>query len=170
MAAHTKSNYPWMDVRFNAVSNTEGIAVFSQVVSNNKELTGCSSMGPKEDLFNHPDLIAVNNIEVPMTTMEKILENIPGVIDVVKVDTEGYTWEVLEGFGPRLHDVKVFHLETERDPNHEGHHLMGEITGYMTAKGFALVDVSYEWGWGIQDQVWVNKALAQYHTEVFRAN
>ena len=40
----------------------------------------------------------------------------------------------------------------------------------MEENGFALVDISYEWGWGIQDQVWVNKALVQTNREVFWDN
>ena len=167
----TKFNYPWMDVQFTAVADTNGSTTFHQVSSDNKELVGCSSIFSKETAM-YPEDFANNTkpITVPLTRMDTLLENTHGLIDVVKVDTEGYTWQVLQGFGERLKDVKLLHLETERDKLHDSHVTYEEVTAFMEANGFALVDVSYEWGWGIQDQVWVNKALAQRNLEVFRQN
>ena len=34
----------------------------------------------------------------------------------------------------------------------------------MYKKGFTLVDRSYEWGAGIEDQTWINNKLIKYHT------
>jgi len=38
----------------------------------------------------------------------------------------------------------------------------------MKDNGFELVDKSYEWGWGIEDQVWINKDLAVKNKELFQ--
>jgi hypothetical protein len=35
----------------------------------------------------------------------------------------------------------------------------------MNHNNFYLADKSYEWGWHIEDQVWINKALALNNTE-----
>lgn len=165
----TRKNYPWMDVRFTAVGDYNGQTMFHSVVSDNKELVGCSSIISKETAMYPQDFANnVNVLTVPMTRMDAILEDSVGSIDVVKVDTEGFTWQVLQGFGDRLKDVKVFHLETERTQLTPEHVTFEHITKFMEENGFFLVDVSYEWGWGIQDQVWVNKDLAQYNREVFR--
>jgi hypothetical protein len=37
-------------------------------------------------------------------------------------------------------------------------------TNIMQDLGFSLVDVSYQWGWSIQDQVWVNTKHERYRS------
>ena len=164
----TRSNYPWMDVKHAAIGDVNGEITFHKVSSDNKELVGCSSIFSKETSM-YPQDFANNTtaITVPITRMDTVLEGTPGLIDVVKVDTEGFTWQVLQGFGDRLKDVKVFHLETERVKVNETHVTLEAVTDFMKEHGFYLADISYEWGWGIQDQVWVNKDLAIKCREVF---
>ena len=102
--------------------------------------------------------------------MDTLLSNLGlnDKIDVIKIDTEGYSWQVLQGFGDRLKDVRLFHLETEKTPVHDEHVTTEKITQFMKDNGFALVDASYEWGWNIEDQVWVNKELVLRHPECFK--
>jgi hypothetical protein len=83
---------------------------------------------------------------------------------------EGFSAQVLSGFGERLNDIKLLHVETEFTPVHDNHILTDEVTAFMKDKGFVLVDVSYEWGPGIQDQIWVNPKLAMYHLDFFKFN
>lgn len=167
-AGLTQSRYPWMDVVNTAVSDTEGNAEFYQVNSNDIEVMGTSSFIDKSySTAVSPEFYKgiVGTITVPVTRMDKILPE--GEVDVVKVDTEGYTWQVLQGFGDRLKDVKLFHLETEPNKLSPEHVTTKEITSFMEEQGFYLADVSYEWGPHIQDQVWVNKSKALRCTELF---
>lgn len=164
-----KSKYPWMEVIYTAASDKEGTIVFNQVNSPDKEIMGTSSIFSKDKSVSpspqeYEGLI--NQIEVPTTRIDTLLKDEPN-IDVVKIDTEGYTWQVLQGFGDRLKDVKLFHLETEQAPVHEDHITTEKIVEFMESNGFALVDTSHEWGWLIQDQVWVNKALIVKNKECF---
>jgi hypothetical protein len=100
--------------------------------------------------------------------MDSLLrENTTGLLDLVKVDVEGFTWEVLNGFGLRLRDVKMFHLETDHIKTQPNHKSPEEIAAFMEANDFFLVDKSYEWGPGIEDQIWINKDYVIYHKEVF---
>ena len=98
-------------------------------------------------------------------------ENIFSDIDIVKVDTEGFSYQVLEGFGDRIKNVKLFHLETETEPTHKEHKNNKEVAAFMEQKGFVLVDLSYEGsmglGKGIEDQVWVNPKLATRNVAFF---
>jgi len=165
----TRSRYPWMTVIETAASDKEGTITFHQVNSPNKEIMGTSSIFSKDQSISpspqeYEGLI--QEITVPTTRMDTLLKD-EDSIDVVKIDTEGYTWQVLQGFGDRLKDVKIFHLETEQAPVHEDHVTTEKITEFMEKNGFALVDSSYEWGWLIQDQVWVNKALVVKNKECF---
>ena len=47
--------------------------------------------------------------------------------DLVKIDVEGYTWEVLKGFGSRIHSVKAFQIETEKSEMWKGQKVHTEI-------------------------------------------
>jgi hypothetical protein len=77
-------------------------------------------------------------------------------IDIIKVDIEGYTHEFLEGLGKYIKNVKLFHLETETFYRHFQHKTNNHIINFMINNGFLLCDVQYQWGEGIQDQIWIN--------------
>lgn len=171
--AHTKAKYPWMSTVYSAVTDTDGKTEFHIVKDANKESSGTSSVFSKDKSVNPaPEYYAgkVQKVTVPSVRMDTLLARL-GLnekIDVIKVDTEGYSWQVLQGFGDRLKDVRLFHLETEKTSIHDEHVTTEKITQFMNDNGFALVDVSYEWGWNIEDQVWVNKALVIRHPECFK--
>jgi hypothetical protein len=165
-----KNNYPWMVTLQVAVSDKDGEVTFHKVNSDNKELAGCSSMANKDKTMFPQDFEGImEEIKVPCKRMDTLLSsiNLNELVDVIKVDTEGFTWQVLQGFGERLKDVKLFHLETEKSPIHDDHVLTPEITAFMKDNNFFLADISYEWGPDIQDQVWVNKAHAIRCKDVF---
>jgi hypothetical protein len=61
--------------------------------------------------------------------------------------------------GESVQNTKVFHLETETFARHPGHKDSLAIQEFMTDAGFDLLDVSYEWGPTIEDQIWVNRAI-----------
>lgn len=170
----TLKSYPWMKIEQLAVSDFDGKSTFQQVHSGNENMDGCSSLFAekveKEPQFEN----AVTTIEVAVTRMDTFLnkQGLNGPIDVVKVDTEGYTWQVLQGFGARLNDVKLFHLETEAEPTHKDHKNNKEVSDFMEENGFVLVDLSYEGsmglGKGIEDQIWVNPKLATRNVAYFQ--
>ena len=170
--SQTRSNYPWMDIVYTAITEKNGEIDFHIVNGDDKESSGTSSVFNKDKSISpSPEYYAnkIQKITVPSTRMDTLLSNL-GVndkIDVVKIDTEGYSWQVLQGFGDRLKDVRLFHLETEKTSVHDDHLTSDKITEFMSDNGFALIDVSYEWGWNIEDQVWVNRALVLKHPECF---
>lgn len=154
-----RERYPDVTVHEVAVSDYEGDSTFVRVISDNKDAVGMSSLdvahqdtkgkGPKEV------------ITVEVRRLESIMPD--GLIDIMKIDCEGYSWEVLHGMGERIHDVRVFHVETEHPEfsgwSHEGHKNNEQVADFMRERGFELYTTQYEWG-GIQDQVWVNASLA----------
>lgn len=166
--ALTKSLHPWMDIYYGAVSDADGETEFYQVVDEDVELMGCSSMADKEQtMFKNDFEGKVHKIKVPMMRMDTFLNNIGMTedIDVVKIDTEGFSWQVLQGFGDKLKTIRLLHVETERETKYPNHVLSDEITKFMEDQGFALVDKSYEWGWGIEDQIWVNRKFVWRHPQ-----
>jgi FkbM family methyltransferase len=169
----TNLRYPWMNILHTAISDHDGETSFQQVVSENESMAGCSSIYANK-VANEPQFKdIVNTITVPLARMDTLLEDLGlnELIDVVKVDVEGYTWEVLQGFGDRLKDVKLFHLETEVEPTHANHKNNKQIIKWMEEQKFVLVDISYEGSnginGGIEDQVWVNPVHALTNRECF---
>lgn len=157
----TRTAYPSFEVYEIAVSDFDGETEFVQIVSDNKDLAGCSSMNhskiDSEEIFRKSDH---HIIKVPVTRLDTLLGGVEpykdNPIDVIKIDIEGYTYQALVGLGDIIWHTKMFHLETETRALFEEHKNNLDVASYMQSKGFVLVDVSYEWGFGIQDQVWIN--------------
>lgn len=144
----TKSNYPEMNVIHTAIADYEGEAEFTEVVSDNPDYAGCSSLTVRMDNTT----LTHRKHKVKVTTLESLFESAP---DLVKIDLEGYTYEALRGMGDTLQYVKCLHLETELQPHHEGAKTSQDVADFMIAAGFELKAKLYEWA-GVEDQVWIN--------------
>ena len=160
--AKTKVTYPNFIVVETAVSDFNGTARFLKVNSGDKNVDGCSSLDAKK-VDNEPVFQGVSEeIEVAVTRMDTYIKSNglqDSIIDVIKVDIEGYSFEFITGLGDYVKNIKMFHLETERGQVRKDHKNNLTVAAKMRELGFILVDVSYEWGDGIQDQVWVNTNL-----------
>jgi FkbM family methyltransferase len=150
----TMSRYPEFKVFQTAISNYNGTTSFVQIVSDKIDEAGSSSI----ENYSFFEGAVYNTIDVDVIRMDKFIEDSvdQNVIDVVKVDIEGYTYEFLEGLGSYLNNIKMLHLETETFERQEGHKNNNEVLNFMTNAGFLLAGVTYEWGPRIQDQVWIN--------------
>ncbi len=162
--ALTQKAYPNFEIIETAVSDFTGTVQFFQNNSPDRGEMGTSSIDISKGTRADIESGLSQRIEVPVIRMDELLENLglgSTPIDVMKVDTESYSYEVLAGMGEKVRNVKVFHLETERKYNRPGHRNNKQIAALMRHFEFFLVDVSYEWGYNIQDQVWVNTKLAK---------
>ena len=150
----TMSRYPEFKVFQTAISNYNGTTSFVQIVSDKIDEAGSSSI----ENYSFFEGAVYNTIDVDVIRMDKFIEDSvdQNIIDVVKVDIEGYTYEFLEGLGSYLNNIKMLHLETETFERQEGHKNNNEVLNFMTSAGFLLAGVTYEWGPRIQDQVWIN--------------
>lgn len=98
-------------------------------------------------------------IDVEMRRLDGVIGELKHhEIDIMKIDAEGYTWEILKGLGDRLTDVKVYHLETEMDGHYVTNKNSIQVHNFMRDNGFLCYAREYEWG-GLEDQVWVNAEL-----------
>ena len=168
----TKSRYPWMSTHQCAITESNGEITFTEVISEDIELLGTSSIFSKDTSIDPPASYyegKTQEITVPTVRLDTLLVKTAdtGTIDVVKIDTEGYSWQVLQGFGKRLKDVKILHIETENVQLHPDHITGDKISEFMKTNGFVLVDASHEWGSKMEDQVWVNPSLAIRNQECF---
>lgn len=150
----TMDRYPEFEVFETAISNYNGTTSFVQIVSDRIDEAGSSSI----ENYSFFEGATYNTIDVNVIRMDKFIEEFVNqdIIDFIKVDIEGYTYEFLEGLGKEINKVKMLHLETETFDRQEGHKNNNEVLNFMTNAGFLLAGVTYEWGPRIQDQVWIN--------------
>ena len=136
-----KKNYPEIEVINIAASNEKGSAPF-MVYEGDEGAVGSSSLNLtwKDDLPGH-------QIVVETDTLYNLID--VDSIDIMKIDVEGKSMEVLEGMGDKLTIVKVYHVETEKwtDSNIK-------VRAFMMSHGYMLVDDAEQYG-GMPDQVWV---------------
>jgi FkbM family methyltransferase len=152
-----QEKYPNFLVFATAVSDFVGSSKFVEMTE--EEFAGSSSlMLERQNAYATPSSI----ITVPVTRLDTIIPS--GTIDILKIDVEGQSVPVVSGMGERMHDVLVAHIETETQERKA----WGEpsnnlkVMKIMQDLGFSLANVSYQWGWSLQDQIWINTRHERY--------
>lgn len=84
------------------------------------------------------DTVRVHTVRVE--TLESFCRRV-GVeaIDVLKVDVEGGTLDVLEGCGALVDGLKALHVESEAVPFFRGQRLDQAVTRFLSERGFRMV-------------------------------
>jgi FkbM family methyltransferase len=79
-------------------------------------------------------------IKLPCITLDKFCEenNIPK-IDVLKIDVEGATYDVLMGMTNILPNVSIMHIETETHEFFKNQKLHNEVENFLINSGFELL-------------------------------
>jgi FkbM family methyltransferase len=152
-----QEKYPNFLVFATAVSDFVGNAKFIEMTED--EFSGSSSlMMERQNAYATKSVI----IDVPVTRLDMIIPS--GIIDILKIDVEGQSLPVISGMGERMKDVLVAHIETETPERkawgEPSNNL--EVMKVMQDLGFSLANVSYQWGWSIQDQIWINTRHERY--------
>ena len=152
-----KQKYPNFLVFATAVSDFVGSSKFVEMTED--EFAGSSSMVlERQNAYPTESVI----IDVPVIRLDMILPS--GTIDILKIDVEGHSIPVISGMGDRMEDVLVAHIETETPERkawgEPSNNL--EVMKIMQDLGFSLANVSYQWGWSLQDQVWINTRHERY--------
>ena len=152
-----QKKYPNFLVFATAVSDFVGSSKFVEMTE--EEFAGSSSLVlERQNAYPTESVI----IDVPVTRLDVILPS--GTIDILKIDVEGHSIPVISGMGERMQDVLLAHIETET-PNRKAWGELSnnlEVIAIMQDLGFSLASVSYQWGWSIQDQIWINTRHERY--------
>jgi FkbM family methyltransferase len=144
-----KADYPEYNVYNLAGSNVNGTVSFNAA----KNFDDGRSSFLQRDIYDSDIFVS---IDVDSIRMDRFMvEHNLDTIDVLKIDVEGATHQVLEGFGERLKDVKSIQLEAELQPFWNDSMLWNELKLYLESKGFKLM-----WHTNIgdaqTDSVWLN--------------
>lgn len=97
--------------------------------------------------------------DVPCCTLKTLCKEYDvEIIDVIKIDVEGATFEVLKGMGDLLSTIKIMHIETETIQYFKGQKLHEEVIKFLEDNNFSMIDfTSCPIGSGTQcDSVWIN--------------
>lgn len=147
MANILRSKYP--NVIECAVSNSAGVAEFNAVDLAIKQNHGVSS------LRNRNDTRIYKKVLVMKRTMEDILkEFVVNPPYLVKIDTEGCSYETLLGFGEKLHDVCAIHVECEHKQIWQDQKIYDEVAEFLKEKGFTLI--SFKRTENQSDSIWIS--------------
>lgn len=113
-------------------------------------------------IYDRGSCYGTTTLTLPCYTIKTIMEkNDIQTIDVIKIDVEGATLDLLRGFSKeQLHNIKIMHIETETYPFFKGQALHAEVCEFLEKNNFACVDMTY-----VEitpkcyqsDSVWVNK-------------
>lgn len=87
------------------------------------------------------DSVYVGEITAPITTIDKIIsQHYTGEENLfLKIDTQGYERQVIEGCISSMHLIKGLQLELSLTPLYDGETLMQEMIDLLRAKGFKLM-------------------------------
>lgn len=144
-------NNPYAKVVFGAASNYNGEVEFNCVISDNEELVGVSSI-KKSQVIN----LQYELVKVPCFKLDKLIDE--NTVELLKIDVEGHAFEVLEGIGDKLKNVKAIQVETEMTYAFENQKLDDDVNKYLIQNGFKLVDKRRCWA-AQYDCLYINETL-----------
>lgn len=155
-AENIKINYPYFNVYNFAASDNNGHILFNAVLQDSENLGMSSMLDRNEQAYPSHCVTGYEQIEVNSFRMDYFCQtaNIES-IDILKIDVEGNTYEVLEGFGDMLWFVKCLHIECEHEEVWKGQKLYADVEKLLISKGF--IPIAIKIGFPQSDSVWVKK-------------
>lgn len=138
---------------FNIIINEyDGVTNFHQ-----KDINGLHSIFNRG--YEYGENILVNK---PCKTLKTFaIENNILFLDVLKIDVEGATFEVLKGAQEMLDTIKIMHIETEDADLFKGQKLHDKVVQFIENK-FKMIDISkvvIQTDRHQYDSIWINKKL-----------
>lgn len=150
-----KRNYPKATLVKEAILDVSGKTVEFVQMKGDMNIVGSSSMDLNR--VNEPWLKDYEIIKVKTKRVDEVIEELGyqnAEIDILKLDIEHYSMEGLLSMGKYLRNARVLHVETEPE-NVARKYSNLDVALFMQQNGFKLVDILYEWGDTIQDQVYL---------------
>lgn len=147
-----KSRYSNYNVYNCAITNKTGVLEFNAGIMGVEDNIGCSSI-----LEDASGGFKSNKVTVDGWRFDELCEQLRLYnIDLIKIDVEGHTKEVLEGFGEMLKAVKILQVELEHKEAWKGQALYDDIAGYLRANNFEQV-IFIKHSHDQSDSIWANR-------------
>lgn len=118
--------------------NLEGIECLHAVIADHDEQTAfhVKDTNGIHGIFDRGKRYGRAQRVVQCSRLDSIFDS---PVDMLKIDVEGATYEVLIGMGDLLSQAKVLHVETEDFPFFQGQRLHDDVATLLGDKGFAMV-------------------------------
>ena len=138
-----------------AISDKTGTVDFYQINSGDAGWDGVSGLLDRPDLYNQ-EFTNTKVIKVNSITGSELLNTIDRDIDLCKIDVEGASYEVLQGFGNAIEDIKLIQIEAEQKVIWNDQKTFKEVYVLLREKGFEKI---WEVALGTTqlDSIWVRR-------------
>lgn len=150
---YIRSKYPNYNLYGMAVASENGVTKFNAVFTQDMGILGMSSLLSRTD-----ESFPENWLDVETITGRSLMERIgEKEYDIVKIDVEGYTYEVLKSFNGDISKINMMHLEVEHYPfwkNQKLYNDVKEILNWYEFEECYRFDYVYEEGKVQSDVIW----------------
>lgn len=138
-----------------AISNKTGPITFNAGIVGVEDNIGCSSI-----LDDTNSTFRSKKVTVDGWRFDDVCQHIglQDTLDLIKIDVEGHTYEVLEGFGDTLQRTKAIQLELEHKESWKDQKLYQDISNFLTQNSFEQV-FYVKHSHDQSDSLWVNKTF-----------
>ena len=119
---------------FNKINAKSTDSIYLNKLKGKKDITAVQNYN---DSLNHERLVDIIRPDDYMG------QNNINKVDILKIDTQGYEPEVLDGFGERLSDIDVVITELMFYDYYERSLSFTDIEKYLLPAGFQLYDISH---------------------------
>jgi len=142
--------------------NTEIIGIECVIASYDGEITYYQkNINGIHGIYDRGSSYGTHTLTLPCFKFATIINkyNIP-TIDILKIDVEGASYDLLLSLEQNIHDIKIMHIETETYPFFNGQTLHMDVCKLLEHNNFECVDIVFveiEHNRFQSDSVWVNK-------------
>jgi FkbM family methyltransferase len=153
-----KARFPGMWLIKKAIGNCGGTVPFFSYRVEGPYAEGALASSSTQRRTDQPEFLKNPEIcEVPAITGRELFEHCRlAHISILKIDVEGTAYEVLEGFGDMLKQVRVIQIETDTSPICEGQtKLHDHVAELLLGYGFVCYEVRRHWD-TMLDSLWLN--------------
>jgi FkbM family methyltransferase len=152
LCSQIKDKYPNYKVFNFAASNFDGEIEFNAI--NESINLGISSIFDRLDTFPAYGPPTYDKITIDSKRLDTFFnEQEISEIDILKIDVEGLSYEVIEGFGEKIKNVKIIHIENEHVQVWVNQKLYCDVEKLLITNGFVLLSIKA--GWPQSDSVWI---------------
>jgi hypothetical protein len=123
-----------------------GIAQFH--ITNNGESSSILTLGTHRE--HHPDVVVVDTIELPLTTVDALAEEhgFAG-LDLLNIDLQGAELRALRGATRTLEGIRYVYTEVNREALYQDCALIDDLDRFLGDRGFDRIITEWttaEWG------------------------
>ncbi len=111
-------------------------------ISNRDDSSSLLRIGNRQ-VAEFPGTSVNHSIDVPITTLDEVLNQPIKRPCLLKIDVQGYELNVLRGGTKTLHEVDVALIECSFVELYEGQALAGQVISFMAEAGFRLAGVHH---------------------------